>query len=45
MTSAPTGETSKAETSTSLCPLKQMDAGLLSVGYTEAGPADSPAGP
>ena len=30
-------------TSTSLGPLKQVDAGLLNVGYAEAGPADGPA--
>jgi pimeloyl-ACP methyl ester carboxylesterase len=30
-------------TSTSLGPLKQIDAGLLNVGYAEAGPADGPA--
>ena len=29
-----------AETSASLGPLKQIDAGLLSIGYAEAGPAD-----
>jgi pimeloyl-ACP methyl ester carboxylesterase len=31
------------ETSTSFGPLKQIDAGLLNVGYAEAGPADGPA--
>jgi pimeloyl-ACP methyl ester carboxylesterase len=31
------------ETSTPFAPLKQIDAGLLSVGYAEAGPADGPA--
>jgi pimeloyl-ACP methyl ester carboxylesterase len=30
-------------TSTSFGPLKQIDAGLLNVGYAEAGPADGPA--
>jgi pimeloyl-ACP methyl ester carboxylesterase len=30
-------------TSTSLGPLKQVDAGVLTVGYAEAGPADGPA--
>ncbi|HEX3205780.1 MAG TPA: alpha/beta hydrolase, partial [Propionibacteriaceae bacterium] len=30
-------------TSTSLGPLKQVDAGVLNVGYAEAGPADGPA--
>jgi pimeloyl-ACP methyl ester carboxylesterase len=34
---------SKAETSTSFGPLKQIDAGVLNVGYAEAGPADGPA--
>jgi pimeloyl-ACP methyl ester carboxylesterase len=37
MTSAP------ATQATSLGPLHQVDAGLLDVGYTEAGPADGPA--
>jgi pimeloyl-ACP methyl ester carboxylesterase len=37
MTSAP------AETGTSLGPVKQIDAGVLDVGYAEAGPADGPA--
>jgi pimeloyl-ACP methyl ester carboxylesterase len=35
--------TSKSGTRTSLGPLKQIDAGLLNVGYAEAGPADGPA--
>ena len=30
-------------TSTSFGPLKQVDAGVLNVGYAEAGPADGPA--
>src|SRR5678815_2230572 len=30
-------------TNTSFGPLKQIDAGLLNVGYVEAGPADGPA--
>jgi pimeloyl-ACP methyl ester carboxylesterase len=30
-------------TNTSFAPLKQIDAGLLNVGYAEAGPADGPA--
>ena len=34
---------SKAETSASFGPLKQIDAGLLNVGYVDAGPADGPA--
>jgi pimeloyl-ACP methyl ester carboxylesterase len=33
----------KPGTHTSMGPLKQIDAGLLSVGYAEAGPADGPA--
>jgi pimeloyl-ACP methyl ester carboxylesterase len=33
----------KPGTHTSFAPLKQVDAGLLSVGYAEAGPADGPA--
>ena len=33
----------KPGTNTSFGPLKQIDAGLLSVGYSEAGPADGPA--
>jgi pimeloyl-ACP methyl ester carboxylesterase len=33
----------KAGTHTSLAPLKQIDAGVLSVGYAEAGPAEGPA--
>src|SRR5678815_4051975 len=30
-------------TSTSFGPLKQVDAGVLNIGYAEAGPADGPA--
>ena len=33
----------KPGTHTSFAPLKQVDAGLLNVGYAEAGPADGPA--
>ena len=33
----------KPGTNTSFGPLKQIDAGLLNVGYAEAGPADGPA--
>lgn len=33
----------KPGTDTSFAPLKQIDAGLLNVGYAEAGPADGPA--
>ena len=32
----------KPETNTSFAPLKQIDAGLLNVGYAEAGPANGP---
>ena len=32
----------KSGTNTSFAPLKQIDAGVLSVGYAEAGPADGP---
>jgi pimeloyl-ACP methyl ester carboxylesterase len=32
-----------AQTGSSFAALKQVDAGLLSVGYAEAGPADGPA--
>src|SRR5271156_6052645 len=32
----------KPGTHTSFAPLKQIDAGLLNVGYAEAGPADGP---
>ena len=35
--------TAARKTSTSFGPLKQINAGLLSVGYAEAGPADGPA--
>jgi pimeloyl-ACP methyl ester carboxylesterase len=42
VSAAPT-DTAAAETSTSFGPLKQIDAGLLSVGYAEAGPDDGPA--
>jgi pimeloyl-ACP methyl ester carboxylesterase len=34
---------SKAERSASFGPLKQIDVGLLNVGYVDAGPADGPA--
>ena len=33
----------KPGANTSIGPLKQIDAGLLNVGYVEAGPADGPA--
>jgi pimeloyl-ACP methyl ester carboxylesterase len=43
-TSAQTsGAGAKVLTSTSFGPLKQIDAGLLNVGYAEAGPANGPA--
>src|SRR5262244_2904139 len=32
----------KPGTNTSFAPLKQIDAGLLNIGYAEAGPADGP---
>jgi pimeloyl-ACP methyl ester carboxylesterase len=35
--------TSKPETNTSFASLKQIDAGVLNVGYAEAGPVDAPA--
>jgi hypothetical protein len=35
--------TIKPGTNTSFGPLKQIDAGVLNVGYAEAGPADGPA--
>src|SRR5215207_6151884 len=35
--------TIKRGTNTSFGPLKQIDAGVLNVGYAEAGPADGPA--
>src|SRR5580698_2963655 len=38
--SVPSG---KAGTNTSFGPLKQIEAGVLSIGYAEAGPADGPA--
>ena len=34
----------KPGTNTSFGPLKQIDAGVLNVGYAEAGPADGPRG-
>src|SRR4029079_798289 len=38
-----TANTPKPPTNTSFASLKQIDAGLLSVGYAEAGPANGPA--
>jgi pimeloyl-ACP methyl ester carboxylesterase len=39
----PAGETkTKSGTSASFGPIKQIDAGLLNIGYAEAGPADGP---
>jgi pimeloyl-ACP methyl ester carboxylesterase len=43
LTSAARTDTTKAETDLSFGPLKQIDAGLLNVGYVEAGPADGSA--
>jgi pimeloyl-ACP methyl ester carboxylesterase len=43
MSPAETTMTTAAGTGASFGALKQIDAGLLSVGYAEAGPADSPA--
>jgi pimeloyl-ACP methyl ester carboxylesterase len=43
MSAAETTMTTAAGTGASFGALKQIDAGLLSVGYAEAGPADSPA--
>ena len=42
MTSAPAGAVSRAETSPSLGPLRQVEAGVLNVGCAESGPADGP---
>jgi pimeloyl-ACP methyl ester carboxylesterase len=36
-------QSTKAGTNTSFAPLKRIEAGLLNVGYAEAGPADGPA--
>jgi dienelactone hydrolase len=41
--SAPDATTMKPGTNTPFGALKQVDAGLLSVGYAEAGPPDGPA--
>jgi|SRR6267142_1898703 len=41
-TKAPSANIIKPPTSLSFGPLKQLDAGLLNVGYAEAGPADGP---
>jgi pimeloyl-ACP methyl ester carboxylesterase len=43
VTSAATRETVRAATSPSFGPLKQIDAGVLNVGYAQAGPRDGPA--
>jgi pimeloyl-ACP methyl ester carboxylesterase len=43
MTSPAATDASNAATGTSFAPLKQIDAGLLNVGYAEAGPAGGPA--
>jgi pimeloyl-ACP methyl ester carboxylesterase len=42
MTGAVAAQTSNTNTTTSFGPLKQIDAGLLNLGYAEAGPADGP---
>ena len=42
-TAGPTPPAIKPGTNASFGPLKQIDAGLLNVGYAEAGPADGPA--
>jgi pimeloyl-ACP methyl ester carboxylesterase len=41
--SAPTKPTSRPSNSSAFAPLKQIDAGVLNVGYAEDGPADGPA--
>jgi pimeloyl-ACP methyl ester carboxylesterase len=43
MTSATGTSTTKVETRASFAALKQIDAGLLNVGYVDAGPADGSA--
>jgi pimeloyl-ACP methyl ester carboxylesterase len=43
MTSTSATETGKAKTGTSFGPLKQVEAGVLNVGYAEAGPPDGSA--
>jgi pimeloyl-ACP methyl ester carboxylesterase len=43
VTSAATRETAGAATSPSFGPINQIDAGVLNVGYAEAGPRDGPA--
>ena len=43
MTGAADAVASEAERSASFGPLEQIDAGLLNVGYVDAGPADGPA--
>jgi pimeloyl-ACP methyl ester carboxylesterase len=43
MSTAETTMTKTAGTDAAFAALKQVDAGLLSVGYAEAGPPDSPA--
>jgi pimeloyl-ACP methyl ester carboxylesterase len=42
-TSAATGSSAADNSTTSFGPIKQIDAGLLNVGYAEEGPADGPA--
>jgi pimeloyl-ACP methyl ester carboxylesterase len=43
MTSTADTVASKAESGTSFGPVQQIDAGMLNVGYVDAGPADGPA--
>jgi pimeloyl-ACP methyl ester carboxylesterase len=43
MTGATTTVAGQAEATTSFGPVKQIEAGLLDVGYVDAGPADAPA--
>ena len=43
MTTVPHTQTTRPRTDASFGPLKHIDAGLLNVGYVEAGPADGPA--
>ena len=43
MTSATTTQAAGGETNPAIGPIDQIDAGLLNVGYAEAGPADGPA--
>ncbi len=42
-TQPPAAETARPASDASLGPIKQINAGLLNIGYAEAGPADGPA--